>query len=267
MAWIRLDTDFFTNDEICDMSVPGRYAVLGTLSYIKAHGGLGKVKATALQIARSSELSVNSVEEALTCKMFKVEGKLIQVVKWQDFQIDPTNADRQAAYRERQKDDDKVTVTSVSNDSNASNGYATATPTLQDTTAISSLVKFHIEKCPAPEANGVFIDRIYNKIKPIFDEYGQEFTEQLLKLYSPKAKQGDGMGLIKRGVAWLISKNREKACDENTKDAVKADKTIPRETKPVDGDAVLNEKKRKIRRQAEMIAARDAGGIKNDKVV
>ncbi len=125
MAWIRLDTDFFTNDEICEMSIPVRYAVLGTLSYIKAHGGHGKVKATPRQIARCSDLSVNSVEEALECSMFQVEGKSIQVVNWQHFQMDPTNTDRQAAFRVRKKDLKKVTVTPVNNKSNGSNDYRT----------------------------------------------------------------------------------------------------------------------------------------------
>ena len=111
MAWIRLDTDFFTNDEICDLSVAARYAVLGTLSYIKAHGTQGIVKATAKQIARASELSLNAVEDALKCSMFQVEGKMIQVVNWQRFQVDPTNATRQAGYRERNKDVTEVTVT------------------------------------------------------------------------------------------------------------------------------------------------------------
>ena len=125
MAWIRLDTDFFTNDEICEMSIPGRYAVLGTLSYIKAHGGLGKVKATAQQIARSSEMSVNSVEEALKCSMFEVDGKIIQVVNWQYFQVDPTNASRQAEFRKRKKPPKKVTLSSLQPLRNDSNDYRT----------------------------------------------------------------------------------------------------------------------------------------------
>ena len=104
MAWFRLDTDFYQNDEICSVTHVTRYAVTSIIAYIKAHGAKGKVKATPTQIARSMDVPVENVKEALTLSLFSVEGKMIEVVAWNDFQSDPTAAGRMARYREKKSD-------------------------------------------------------------------------------------------------------------------------------------------------------------------
>ncbi|MCP4709863.1 MAG: hypothetical protein GY869_14670 [Planctomycetes bacterium] len=101
MAWIRIDTDFFTNDEVCDVTHVTRYAVTSVIAYVKAHGSRGEVRATPKQIARSMDVPIKNIQEALATSFFSVEDKTIQVVKWQKFQIDPTHAERQKKYRNK----------------------------------------------------------------------------------------------------------------------------------------------------------------------
>jgi hypothetical protein len=103
-SWIRLDGDFFTNDEIVDVTVTVRYAMIAVLSYVKDYGSRGAVKASAKQIAMTKAISEDSVLAALKNGLFSVMGKSIQVLNWKEFQIDPTNAERQAKHRERNSD-------------------------------------------------------------------------------------------------------------------------------------------------------------------
>lgn len=126
MAWIRLNTDFVNNDEVCSLSVPVRYAIVAILLYIKAHGSKGSVRATPTQLARSVDgVTVTNVTQALETRFFTVEGKTISVRNWHKFQIDATAAERKRNQRQRDMqhllagetvggETDDVTVTSVS---------------------------------------------------------------------------------------------------------------------------------------------------------
>lgn len=126
MAWFRLDTDFFTNDEIVSLPLVTRYAVTAVIGYIKAHGGQGRAKATASQIARSVCVPEENIQEAIRTSLFSVNGKEIQVINWKDFQVDSTNSERQKRHRENKKEIvTEVTASNVTNESNASNAYRT----------------------------------------------------------------------------------------------------------------------------------------------
>ena len=99
MAWIRLDTDFFTNDEVCNVTHVTRYTVTAVIAYVKMQGAGGIVKATPRQIARTMDVPEENVKEALKTTFFEVDGKLIQVLHWQEFQRDNTAAERMARHR------------------------------------------------------------------------------------------------------------------------------------------------------------------------
>lgn len=100
MGWFRMDTDFFSNDEICDLPLVTRYSVIAVIAYIKAFGAAGKAKTTASQIGRTMQIASEHIEAALKTTLFTIEGKSIQVLKWHRFQTDPTSAERQKRHRE-----------------------------------------------------------------------------------------------------------------------------------------------------------------------
>ena len=46
-----------------------------------------------------SQIPEVNVHEALSSTMFKVDGKYVQVLNWQGFQVDTTNSERQKRHR------------------------------------------------------------------------------------------------------------------------------------------------------------------------
>ncbi len=123
MAWIRLDTDIFCHDDFCDIPFASRLAVIAILAYVKTYGSKGEVKATHTQIARMYQIPPENIIEALETSWFHVEEKMIQVLNWHRFQIDPTSADRKNKQRQREREG--VTVTSVTSGCHASHAYGT----------------------------------------------------------------------------------------------------------------------------------------------
>ena len=119
MAWVRIDTDFFTNDEVCNLTLVTRYAVISVMCYIKAHGSKGRVKSTPTQISRSVDIPAKNIKEALATSFFQVEDKEIQVLNWHKFQQDPTNAERQSRHRNRVTEVTEITQDPLRNGSNA----------------------------------------------------------------------------------------------------------------------------------------------------
>ncbi len=146
-SWIRLDGDFFSNDEMVDVTVTIRYATIAILSYVKDYGASGSVKASIKQIAAVKLISEESVAAALRLTLFVVDGKMIQVVNWHRFQIDPTAAERQSRCRARHSD---VTDEIVSHGSHV---YGTGRDGTDNTPIVPTGDEEVIPKIPKGEDN------------------------------------------------------------------------------------------------------------------
>ena len=99
MASIRLDTDFFTHDKVCGVTLGVRYAIIAVFSYVKAHGARGTVEATASQIARATEVPQRTVKAALATTFFSCKASRITVKDWEKMEFDKTTAARQQQFR------------------------------------------------------------------------------------------------------------------------------------------------------------------------
>lgn len=124
-----------------------------------------------------------------------------------------------------------------------------------------NLTSSHIRKCPALKADELHRNQILKKFKVLLEQHGPDFCEQLISEYSHRSNQGDGMGLLIRGVKWLKSKQRERACQENIARSKKEDdkrkktpiKNLPYKPQRVEAGETTEQKKVKLRRQADQL--------------
>lgn len=105
--FIRLDTMWSASEWISTLSAEARLVWVELLCYVKNAGRDGKAKALHPEIAaRMWFLGAESVRQLLIAAerhgALRVEGSNWVVVKWAAYQGDPTNAERQSRFRERQ---------------------------------------------------------------------------------------------------------------------------------------------------------------------
>lgn len=106
MPWFKLDCQFPIDDKIRGVTPVTRYSVICIFCYVKAFGTRGEVNADAHQIAAYCQMEPAQIAEALRLPIFNYNGKTVQVVNWQRYNDDPTGAERQKRYRQKQDDSD-----------------------------------------------------------------------------------------------------------------------------------------------------------------
>jgi hypothetical protein len=171
---------------------------MAVIAYVKDHGARGVVTATPDDIAAVKYVPEENVRLALQLDMFKVDGQTIQVLEWQDFQIDPTNSKRQKKHRESEdKSNGNKRDVTLRDVITVSNDY-TDTDTDTDTTRGS-----------AEELAALFVRTSEYGANRNFDFLTMDFT-RLLEKYPPEAirlaiaragPKAESVGLVKKILA------------------------------------------------------------------
>jgi hypothetical protein len=111
-VWIKLDTKFMQDEAVRAIGPVNAYVYFCLLAHCKEAGTRGfipdKVLAPGtLQIVTGNVLTQEQCQDAVakilkSTLVVRTEGKL-KIRSWSRYQADPGNAERQAAYRRRQK--------------------------------------------------------------------------------------------------------------------------------------------------------------------
>lgn len=108
MRWLRLDLSWQSSEWLGVLSAESRLTWINLLCYVKGFGSRGRVRSMApSRFAQMTFVGEESVRQLLIAAessgALTIEGSEWCIAKWSEYQSDETNAERQARFREKQR--------------------------------------------------------------------------------------------------------------------------------------------------------------------